>query len=376
MKLKILKHKLKEGLSIVERTASRSLTLPILNNVLVESEKNFLKLVTTDLEVAIKWWSLAKVEKEGKITVPVRVFSNLTNLLEEKPIELEKEDLSLKVETEIFRTKLKGIDAAEFPIIPKIIEGEIIQITAKRFCEGLSQVVQIPVLSSARPEISGIFLSFEKNTITMVGTDSFRLGEKKLFLREPLPLDREYSLILPQKAAKEVINIFANEKHNLKICFSPNQILFESKMEETEHPKIQLISKLIEGEYPNYQAIFPKKSKTEIVLVRDEFLSQLRAASIFASKMNEVTIKTNLKKREIEIFSQNPELGEYRSALPGKVSGKETQVSFNWKFLIDGLTNLKTPEVIFELNDEEGPAVLKPKGDQTYTYLVMPVKTS
>jgi DNA polymerase-3 subunit beta len=343
---------------------------------LVESEKNFLKLVTTDLEVAIKWWSLAKVEKEGKITVPVRVFSNLTNLLEEKPIELEKEDLSLKVETEIFRTKLKGIDAAEFPIIPKIIEGEIIQITAKRFCEGLSQVVQIPVLSSARPEISGIFLSFEKNTITMVGTDSFRLGEKKLFLREPLPLDREYSLILPQKAAKEVINIFANEKHNLKICFSPNQILFESKMEETEHPKIQLISKLIEGEYPNYQAIFPKKSKTEIVLVRDEFLSQLRAASIFASKMNEVTIKTNLKEREIEIFSQNPELGEYRSSLPGKVSGKETQVSFNWKFLIDGLTNLKTPEVIFELNDEEGPAVLKPKGDQTYTYLVMPVKTS
>ena len=146
-------------------------------------------------------------------------------------------------------------------------------------------------------------------------------------------------------------------------------------MEETEHPKIQLISKLIEGEYPNYRAIFPKKSETKLTLDKKEFLNQLRAASLFASKMNEVKIKT-VGKGEVEINSQNPELGEYNSTLPGKKEGEGTEVSFNYRFLIDGLSNIKSSEVVFELNGEEGPAVLKPLADPSYVYLVMPVKPS
>jgi len=376
MKLKILKQKLKEGLSIVERITTKSLTLPILNNVLLETEKNFLKITATDLEIAIKWWSLAKIEKDGKITVPARVFSNFIGFLQEKPIELKIDNNFLIVESEKYKTKFKGFDASEFPIIPKITEGEVVQVSSESFCKGLGYVAQIPILSSARPEISGIYLSFSKDSITLVGTDSFRLGEKKIFLKKGLSLKQEYSMILPQKTAKEIINVFEAEKGSLKIYFSPNQIAFESQMEEVERPKVQLISKLIEGEYPNYRAIFPQKSKTEVLTNKDEFLNHLRAASLFASKMNEVTIKINSKNKEIEIFSQNPETGEYRSSVSCQIKGKDTKVSFNWRFLIDGLSNLKGKEVIFELNDEEGPAVLKEKDDQTFVYLVMPVKSS
>lgn len=377
MKLKILKNKLKEGLNIVERISVKSLTLPILNNILIKTEKNFLNLSATDLETGINWWGLAKIDQQGAVAIPTKVFSNFIKLLEEKPVELKVENQTLIVESEKYYTKIKGFNPEEFPIIPKITEGESIDIDNLTFCYGLNQVVQIPILSSARPEISGIYLSFQKDLIKIVATDSFRLGEKKIFFERALPLRQEYSLILPQKAAKEIVNIFGEQKGKLKIYFSANQILFESPMEETAHPKIQLISKLIEGEYPNYQAIFPKESETKIVLEKNEFLNQLRAASLFASKMNEVRIKINRgKKEQIEIFSQNPELGEYRSFLPGKITGKESEVSFNYRFLIDGLFNIKSSEVIFEMNGEEGPAVLKPIGDESYVYLVMPVKAS
>lgn len=376
MKLKILKSKLKEGLSIVERATTKSLTLPILNNILLKAEKNFLSLSATDLEIGIKWWSLAKIEKEGTITVPTRVFSNFIGLLEEEPVNLEVKNHTLVIESEKFQTKIRGFDPEEFPIIPKITEGESVDIDNILFYQGLNQVVQIPILSPARPEISGVYLCFQKDLVKVVATDSFRLGEKKLFFEKNLPLLQEYSLILPQKAAKEIVNIFGEQRGELKIYFSANQILFEFPMTETPHPKIQFISKLIEGEYPNYQAIFPKESETKIVLGKNEFLNQLKAASLFASKMNEVRLKTNRRKEKIEIFSQNPELGEYHSSLPGEISGKESEVSFNWRFLIDGLSNIKSSEVIFELNGEEGPAVLKPVADASYVYLVMPVKAS
>lgn len=376
MKLKILQNKLKKGLSIVERISVKSLTLPILNNILIKAEKNFLNLSSTDLEIGIKWWGLAKIEKEGVIVVPVRVFSNFIGLLPEKPINLKVEKQTLIIESEKYSTKIKGLSPEEFPIIPQITEGESIIIDGLSFCQGLNQVIQIPILSSARPEISGIYFSFQKNLIKIVATDSFRLGEKKLFLRKTLPLHREYSLILPQKAAKEIVNIFSEKEEKLKIYFSANQILFESLMEETSHPKIRLISRLIEGEYPDYQAIFPKKSETQIILKKNEFLNQLRTASLFASKMNEVRLKTDIKKGEIEIFSQNPDLGEYRSSLPGKISGKEIEVSFNYRFLVDGLLNIKSSEVLFELNGEEGPSILKPVADPSYVYLVMPIKAS
>jgi DNA polymerase-3 subunit beta len=376
MKLKILKDKLKEGLSIVERIVAKSLTLPILNNILLKAEKNFLNLSSTDLEIGIKWWSLAKIEKEGEIVIPARVLSNFVGLLEEKPVTLDTDGQSLIIKAEKYHTKIKGFSSEEFPIIPQLTENESVLLDNASFCQGLNQVVQIPILSSARPEISGVYLLFQKEELRIVATDSFRLGEKKIFFKKPLSLNQDYSMILPQKAAKEIVNIFGERKGELKIYFSPNQVLFESLMEETDHPEIQIVSKLIEGEYPNYQAIFPRQAETEVTLKRPEFLNQLRAASLFASKMNEVRIKTNNRKSEIDISSQNPELGEYQSSLPGKIKGKSSSVSFNYRFLIDGLMNIKSSEILLELNGEDGPAVLKPVGDQSYVYLVMPVKAS
>jgi DNA polymerase-3 subunit beta len=374
MKLKILQSKLREGLNIVERIITKSLTLPILNNILFKTEKNFLNLSSTNLEIGIKWWNLAKIEKEGAIVIPTRILSDFIGFLNEGPLNLEVNNQVLIIETEKYSTKIKGFNPEEFPIIPQISTLESVDLDNASFCDGLNQIVQIPILSSARPEISGVYLSFQKNLIKMVATDSFRLGEKKIFLKEMLPIQKEYSCILPQRAAKEIINIFGEKRGNLKIYFSPNQILFESLMEEASHPEVQLVSKLIEGEYPDYQAILPEKFAAQIIVNKTEFLNHLKAASIFASKINEIRLKTDSKKGKIEIFSQNPDLGEYHSSIFGKIKGKEIDISFNFRFLIDGLLNVKSPEVIFELNSGEEAAVLKGADDPSYIYLVMPIK--
>ena len=147
-------------------------------------------------------------------------------------------------------------------------------------------------------------------------------------------------------------------------------------MAETSHPQAQLVSRLIEGEYPCYQEIIPKKCETQIVLSRSEFLNQIKIAALFSGKISEIKFKVDVKKSGIEIFSQNPDIGEHRSFLAGRVKGEPLEISFNHRFLTDGLLNVKSSEVIFELSKEEGPAVLKPVGDQSYLYVAMPIKAS
>ncbi len=377
MKVTILKEKLKNGISIVERVADRVVGLPILNNILINVEKNFLNLTTTDLEIGINWWSLVKTEKEGKIAVPTRVLSGFVNFLPDKPIQLELKGLNLKVDCENHQTSIKGLNPEEFPIIPKITSDENISIKSSIFCQGLGQVVDFVGYASSRPEISGIYFSFQKNLIIITATDSFRLGEKKIFINPPFEgLSKDYSFILPQRAAKEIVNIFSAKDENLTVYLSPNQVMFETFLPETPHPQIQLVSRLIEGEYPNYQEIVPQKYETQITLSRNDFINQVKLASLFGGKINEVKLKIDSLKNKINISSQNPDLGEHRSILNGKAEGKNCEISFNYRFLLDGLLNIKTPEVILELSGSEKPGILRPKGDESYFYLVMPIKAS
>ena len=380
MKLFILQEKLKEGLRVIERISPRSLTLPILNTTLICAKKSFLNLAATDLEIGINWWTLAKIEQEGELAVPFSLLSNFFNLLPNKQVNIQKKENSLLIECGNYKTQIKGVSSEEFPIIPNVAKENFIEIEAAPFCQGLEQIVDISSPSQTRPEISGIYFSFQKDAIKMVATDSFRLGEKTLFLEERTAFsetaDKEISFIAPQKTVKEIINIFSQKQGKLKIYFSPNQILFESQMPETPHPEIQLVSRLIDGEYPDYQEIIPKKYETQIISDRNEFLNQLKMAALFSGKINEIKFKIDPKKAGIEFFSQNPDIGEHRSFLGGKIKGGPLEVSFNHRFLIAGLTSIKSSEVVFELNKEEGPAVLKPVGDSSYLYVAMPIKAS
>jgi len=211
--------------------------------------------------------------------------------------------------------------------------------------------------------------------IKIVATDSFRLAEKKISIKTNL--SKEYSLILPQSAAKELTSILGDRKGDLEIKLSPNQVLFKHTLDQTSKSGIKFISRLVEGKYPNYQEIIPKKYKTTVEVDKAEFLNQIKSASLFSGKINEVKIKINNEDKEVKIFSQHPDLGEYEGSLKGVVDGKNLSIAFNHRFLIDGISGVKSNTIIFNLTDRDGPAALgsiEPK--EQYLYIIMPIKAN
>jgi DNA polymerase-3 subunit beta len=374
MKVEILKENLKNGLSIVEKIVGKNLSLPILDNVLIDTEDSFLSLSSTDLETAVKLWILTKIVKKGKVVVPAKFLSNFISLMPNEKITLEEKKQGLYIECKSFKNQIQGFNPEEFPLIPEFKNLEYLEIDNKKFCHGLAQIVDVASPSQSRPEISGVYFIFSKNILKIVATDSFRLAEKSITLDEPVKKD--ITFILPQKPAKEIINILAEKEGKIKLYFSPNQTMFEFPMKEVPHPQVQIISRLIEGEYPNYEEIIPKKFKTHVMVKRDEFLNQIKAASLFSGKINEVKIRINPENKEVEVSAQDPDIGESKSSVPAKIEGEIIEASFNYKFLAEGLINIRSSEVIFDLSKEDGACILKPVGDASYIYVVMPIKSN
>jgi DNA polymerase-3 subunit beta len=375
MKLVILKEKLKKGIQIAERASSKSVTLPVLQNIFLSAERNFLNLFCTDLEIAVKWWGLAKIEREGKILLPIKTFSDFINFLPEKPVLIEKRENFVLIESEPFSSKMKFFNPEEFPIFPKLETEKFFEILPENLIAGIRKVISFSSPSTTRPEISGICLNFGKNFLKIVATDSFRLGEATIFLPEKISFEKETSIILPQKAAREIINIFGNVEKNLKVYLNPNQLAIESEMEETSHPEVLFASRLIEGEFPDYQAIIPKKFSLETRFQKEDFLKQIKAASVFSPKNNEIKFKFEPEKKEVKIMSENPELGSYSSALKGEMKGKEITIAFNYRFLLEGIEKIEGKEFFFKITSEEGPALIEPFEKEDFLYILMPIKT-
>lgn len=372
MKIKIHKNKIKEGLNVVERISLKSNSLPILKNILFKADKNFLMLSSTDLEAGVKWWGLGKVESVGEIIIFPGTFSSIINFLPEEQISLFIEKGNLQIDCGDCKTQINGIISDDFPIIPSVKEEKFIKINSTDFCKGISQLVDIPVFSATRPEISGILFLFKGKTLKIVATDSYRLGEKTINLDSFV--EDEVSFILSQKIAKEIINIFGDKNTEIKIIFGANQVLLESKMIETDHPEIQFISRLVDGNYPNYEDIIPSKKETGIIANRGEFLNQLKAAGVFSGRTNEIKIKVLPEKKGIEITAKSSEIGDYNSFLPVEIEGKKDEISFNFKYLIDGLTSIKSEKVLLELNGPSSPGVLRPLKGSDFLYIIMPIK--
>jgi len=373
MKVAILKENLKEGLAAISRIAQRNLSLPILNSVLISCEKNFTCLKATDLEMGIKWWTLSNTEKEGEIACPLKVFQGLIDGLSVEKLSLKTEEKKILLEAENFTAQINGLDAEEFPIIPEPEVKISFNIQASVLAQGLAQVTDMTAVSSVQPEISGVYFNFSGKQLKMAATDSFRLAEKTITLSEEIK--EGISFILPQKACREIIYLFSEQEREIKIYLSSNQILLEMLMSETPHPKIQFFSRLIEGEYPNYQEIIPQKFDFKASLQKNTFLQHLKTVSLFSNKINEVKMKIKQDGQKIELEGQNSDIGQSITSLSAEIEGEGSmEVSFNWRFLIDGLNQIKNKDFVFTINKDEGPAVLRPKGDSSYLYLLMPLR--
>lgn len=371
MKIVCLQENLKRGLDIVQNIIGKNLTLPILNNILLNADKKQLKLSTTDLEMAITTYVSCKIEKEGTITIPAKLLVNLINNLPNKKIEINVKNNIVYIKCENYKSNIKGLDTKDFPIIPKAKSENVLEIDSFKLKNGLEQVVNFTSFSDIRPEITGVLFNFSsKNKLKLVATDSFRLGEKTINLKDNKIKDiNSKSIIIPHKTIQELIRIISNQKDSeiIKINIEDNQVSFELY-------KSQIISKIIEGNYPSYQQLISQQFETTILIDKEEIVKAIKLSSFFSSKINDVRLKINSKKSIIEIFSQDIELGENLSELKTEIRGKDLEIVFNYKYLLDGLNSINTKKVILGFNGEISPGIIKPEGGDDFIYVVMPIK--
>lgn len=376
MKTKILQEKLYQAVSQVEKITGKDITLPILNNILLKAEKNSLIIMATNLETGISWKMLSKTEDGGSIALPAQTFSGLVGSFPGGSVSIESDNNSVMILGEHRKSNLKGLNADEFPVLPINTEGDYLTINSETFCQALAQVVNFASLSSVKPEITGVYVIFGENEIKVVATDSFRLGEKTIKANKGKKLSGKSSIILPAKAVKEIISIFGDKKSNINIFINSNQIVIDiDPGEDLSLPRIQFVSRLIDGEFPDYQAIIPGSFAASIVFSRKELLNHLKSAGLFTGKGNEVAVKLSQKDSLLRLLSQSAELGEYESEI-GLINatGSDISITFNHRFLVDGLNSIKDDRCVFEFSNDDGPGVLRPSDNPDFIYILMPIK--
>ncbi|NCN07798.1 DNA polymerase III subunit beta [Candidatus Falkowbacteria bacterium] len=375
MKISCTQENLNQGLMVVSHIAYKNSNLPILSNILIKVEDKLLTLATTNLEIGVTIQIRSKVEKEGEYSVDAKLFSDYVSYLPKERVDLELEDDSLKIICEKQKTKIKGQSSIEFPLIPKIEKTNPYIVSAKDFKQAISEVVFAVANSEARPEISGVFMGLDSNNIILTATDSYRLAEKKIKLTDNKNTN-ERKIIVPVKTLNEVSRILGIFKdnisleaiENIEIYLSDNQIMFS-------YNGIDLVSRLIEGQYPDYTQIIPSEYKTLASLNTKDLIKVVKTSSLFTKNgINDVKLDLNTKEKEITITSSSSQTGENISKLESNITGDDNNMILNFKYLLDGLQNISSNNVILEINNNNSPCVLKPEESDNYIYIIMPIK--
>ena len=377
MKLVILKNNLREGLNSVERASSDNNNLPILKNVLIKTFNNKIQLSATNLEIAVSKQISGKIIEEGSITVPLSAFSTIVSNTDSERINLETNQNTLLFKTDNYEAVIQGLPEEEFPIIPKIenIKNHL-TLPVELLKESVLKIINAIQISEIRPEISGMLLDFQVTHLKFAGTDSFRLAEKTINESNyTTSFQRGFKVIIPLKTMQEVLRTLV--KGEVSIFIDPNQILFSSDGGSSGgKDDLQIISRLIDGNYPDYDPITPKSFETEIILEREQLLNAVKLVSTFSGKVNDIRMKVKNDKKVLEIYSVNQLLGENKYLVPAKVKGEEFEVSFNWRYLMDGLKNFTGQDIFLGINGNHRAAILKNSTDGTYFYILMPINAS
>ncbi|MDP3985576.1 MAG: DNA polymerase III subunit beta [bacterium] len=375
MKISTTQENLHQALTLVSRVTTKSTNLPILQNVLLRTQSKVLRLSTTNLELAISCLVRGRVDTEGEFTVPARLFSDYISLLPSGKVDLELVGNTLLVQSNASETKMHGIPAAEFPVIPRVTEGQVYQVPIQDLHRALQSVLFAVAQSESRPELTGVVFIFHKSegSLTLAATDSYRLGESVI------PLGKESSqeqvqVIIPAKTLVELVRVLSVPSDSIEtteyltVTVSQNQVQFETGNTELQ-------SRIIEGSYPDYRQIIPTQFRTEMVLPRAEFIAAIRAASLF-TKNGLADVRLELVAgKPVTIRAADTQRGEHHAEVHGVVQGVENHVVVNYKYLLDGLGAMKDDEVVLKMIDGSNPCLLTPKDpEEKYQYIVMPIK--
>ena len=374
IKIYSLQENLKQGLALVGHVAGKNINLPILNNILIKAEAGKIKLVATNLEVGIISVVRGKIETEGSFTVNSKIISDCIGLLPNKKIGLNQKENDFLVDCENYQAKIKGQSAEEFPLIPEVDRKNYFSAQAEAFKSAISQVIFATPVSETRLELSGVLFIFSGNSLTLAATDSYRLAEKKIQIKSNSQEGKK--IIVPAKTLQELLRVLSvnlgddveENSQEIKFYISDNQILFT-------YGSTELVSRLIEGQYPDYQQIIPTNSKTKIIIDRQELTRAVKMASLFSKAgINDVNLDFPLGKNQVVVSSVSGQTGENITNLQAKVVGNENSIVVNYRYLLEGLSNIGEEMVKIEIIDGNTPCLIRPEKDESYLYIIMPIK--
>ncbi len=366
-----MQENLARGLSVVSRAVSSRSTLPVLANVLLKTEDAGLKLTATNLEIGITYWVPGKIDEDGATTVPAKLLTDLVNSLppgDKVELEVTAGD-TLHVKAGRFQTHIKGIDAEEFPAIQTAGERPTTRIAQNVLRRALGETAFAAASDEARPILTGVLARFEGDQLTLAAADNYRIAVKTVPILDAVP---ETSVVIPARALNELSRILADVDDPVEVVLAAgrNQVLFHLD-------GIDLVSRLIDGQFPNYQQVMPQAHATRAVLDREELLRAVRPAALIAHE------SANIVKLQIGgdgdggiTVSANAEVGDHVGQVEAAVEGDETTIAFNARYLADVLTNVAAEQFALELNGPLSPGVFKPIGDDQYVHVVMPVRTT
>ena len=371
MKLSCLQENLSKGLSTVCRVVPAAGSLPVLSNVLLQTDEGRLKLQATDLETGVTTWVGAKISEEGSITVPAKVFSRLVANLSPGEITLEVKRQTLFLKSSSVESEFNGLSAKEFPELSVLPVSGGFALQSRDLKEGIEGVVFAAAQDEGRPILTGVLFRGQEKELTLVGVDGFRLAEKKLRFDKNIP---PVDLVVPARTLRELALILGKEGKDVRIfqVGDENQILFGVG-------DVCFSSRILEGEFPNYQEIVPAEFSTQFKLPREGFLKAVQLASLFAEGgANVVRIALSPSEGLISVSANAPEIGNNKVEVRGDGEGEEAKIAFNAHYLIDCLSALSSEQVVFEMTESLKPAAVYPvldsKDSKDCFHVVMPVR--
>ena len=363
MIITINQKKLKESLMVTEKIISHNLVLPILQNIVLKTEQGRVKILSTNLEIGVNCWLGAKIEEEGEVAIPAKIFTNFVNNIESEQITITTKDNIAFIDAENFKTKIIGFTAKDFPIIPKSKTTPFVYLEAEQLGLLIGAVLESASLSETRPELAGVLVKFFSSKIESVATDSFRLAEQTVTYEGG---QEEQSVIIPKNTAQEILRVLGIKSGKVAIAISENQIFFTMG-------DVEVVSRLIDGHYPDYKRVFPEKAVAKALLSKESLEKSIRLASVFTSQIADIKIQAG--KEGLKIFAKNSDKGEVDLMVPGALKGEAFKVTVNYRYVLDGLKNISTEKVVMEFTGEDSPLVMRPEGKSDFVYLIMPLRS-
>lgn len=366
MKIIVLKENLKKAFNSVERAVGSGTILPILKNILIKTENGRIKIVATDLEFGIIYWLNGKIVEEGGITISAQVFGQLISNISDSKLEIETDGLKLIIKTDTSQNYLQGLSDEDFPIIPEVDSQNSLEIKSGEFKKGINQVITSAASADQKPEMNGILFWLNNNMLKITATNGFRLAEKIIKAGNFKTEIESFKVIIPLKTIQEVVKL-SEGQNNIKIFIDSHQVLFN-------FGEAIITSRLVEGNFPEYSDKIPTENISIVNLNKDDLIGAVKLASVFVGKINDIKIKSQ-KPDTLEISSNNAGIGENNSKIKAKVSGEDQELVLNWRYLLDGLKALDGEDIELGLNSESNPILIRAIKDDSYFYIIMPIKS-